>query len=280
MDKKQHFYKSLNERQKRHYVAQLAFDLGYGGIKELCEAFTIDLVTVRRGMRELETEDNLPPGRVRKAGGGRKKTTSDKQLTKVFTEVIEDHTAGKPQDDSVRWVGLKRKEIQEKLAKRDHQVSPYIVGELIKNAGLKKRSYLKALCGKEVAFRNQQFEKIAELKSAFIDNELPVLSIDVKHKEYLGNFYRDGTYYDFKHRKVNDHDFKSLAKGIVIPHGLYDIADNFGYLTLGTSKDTSQFCTDNIAYWWQQELQWKYPDANWLLLLCDGGGSNNSRRFK
>lgn len=208
-----------------------------------------------------------------------KKTTSDKQLTKVFTEVIEDHTAGKPQDDSVRWVGLKKKEIQEKLVERGHQVSPYIVGELIKNAGLKKRSYLKALCGKEVAFRNQQFEKIAELKSAFIDNELPVLSIDVKHKEYLGNFYRDGTYYDFKHRKVNDHDFKSLAKGIVIPHGLYDIADNFGYLTLGTSKDTSQFCTNNIAYWWQQELQWKYPDANWLLLLCDGGGSNNSRHY-
>ena len=95
----------------------------------------------------------------------------------------------------------------------------------------------------------------------------------------IGNFFRDGKYYDFKHRKVNDHDFLSLAKGVVIPHGIYDIADNFGYLSLGTTKDTSEFCCDNIAYWWQDSLQWKYPNANWMLILCDGGGSNNARHY-
>lgn len=147
------------------------------------------------------------------------------------------------------------------------------------NANLRKRSYLKDACAKEVPFRNEQFEKIADMKASFLDAGLPVLSIDVKHKELLGNFFRDGKYYDFKHRKVNDHDFPSLAKGIVIPHGIYDIADNFGYLNLGISKDTSKFFCDNLEGCWQDNLQWKYPDANWMLLLCDGGGSNNSRHY-
>ncbi len=208
-----------------------------------------------------------------------KKILVEPELPKIFAEVVSDYIAGKPQDDSMIWIGLKPHEIQEKLAKQNYEVSPYIVGQLIKNAGLKKRSYLKDATAKEVPFRNEQFEKIADLKTAFLEAGLPVLSMDVKHKELLGNFFRDGHYYDFKHRKVNDHDFRTLAKGMVVPHGLYDIADNFGYLSLGTSKDTSQFCCDNIAYWWQKELQWKYLNTNWLLLLCDGGGSNNSRHY-
>lgn len=158
-------------------------------------------------------------------------------------------------------------------------MSPYIVQQLLNNAGLKRRSYLKDASAKEIPFRNEQFEKIAELKTAFLDAGLPVFSIDVKHKELLGNFFRDGKYYDFKHRKVYDHDFPSLASGIVIPHGIYDIADNFGYLTLGTSKDTSEFFCDNLEAYWRSDFQWKYPRADWMLLLCDGGGSNNSRHY-
>ena len=103
--------------------------------------------------------------------------------------------------------------------------------------------------------------------------------MDVKHKEMLGNFHRNGTYYDFKHRKVNDHDFRTMANGIVVPHGLYDVGDNFGYISLGLSKDTSEFACDNIDYWWCKELQWKYPNAAWMLILCDGGGSNNARHY-
>jgi hypothetical protein len=208
-----------------------------------------------------------------------KKSSAEPDLPKVFAEVVEDYTAGKPQDDSVKWIGLKPQEIQVKLADRDFVCSLYIIGQLLANSGLKRRSYLKDACAKEVPLRNDQFEKIADLKTAFLDAGLPVLSMDVKHKELLGNFFRDGSYYDFKHRKVNDHDFRTLANGIVVPHGLYDVADNFGYLTLGTSKDTSLFCCDNIAHWWQQELQWKYPCADWMLLLCDGGGSNSSRHY-
>ena len=147
-----------------------------------------------------------------------KKILVEPELPKIFAEVVSDYIAGKPQDDSMIWIGLKPHEIQEKLAKQNYEVSPYIVGQLIKNAGLKKRSYLKDATAKEVPFRNEQFEKIADLKTAFLEAGLPVLSMDVKHKELLGNFFRDGHYYDFKHRKVNDHDFRTLAKGMVVPH--------------------------------------------------------------
>lgn len=190
-----------------------------------------------------------------------------------------DYTAGKPQDDTVKWIGLKPTEIQAKLAELNYEVSLYMVQQLLADAGLKRRSYLKDASAKEIPFRNEQFEKIADLKNFFLKAGLPVFSIDVKHKELLGNFYRDGKYYDFKHRKVNDHDFPSMSTGTVVPHGIYDIADNFGYLTLGTSKDTSEFFCDNLSAYWQSDFQWKYPDADWMLLLCDGGGSNNSRHY-
>jgi len=143
-----------------------------------------------------------------------KKILTEPNLTKVFAQVVENDIAGKPQDDTIRWIGLKPEEIQKRLASKNYIVSPYIVKQLLSNAGLRKRSYLKDASAKEVPFRNEQFEKIANLKATFIDAGLPVLSLDVKHKELIGNFFRDGTYYDFKHRKVNDHDFKTMVKGI------------------------------------------------------------------
>lgn len=108
---------------------------------------------------------------------------------------------------------------------------------------------------------------------------MPVLSIDTKSKELMGNFYRKGQYYAQRHRLVNDHDFKSHAQGVLVPHGIYDVGDNFGYMTLGLSKDTSAFVCDNIEAFWRSDIQWKYLDKDWLLLLCDGGGSNNSRHY-
>lgn len=200
-------------------------------------------------------------------------------MPKVFAEVVEDYTGGNPQQSEQKWVGLKPKELQDKLAERDYKVSYYIIHQLLANAGLSRRSYLKSLGTKSVPNRNAQFEKISELKATFIDAGMPVLSIDTKAKELLGNFYRKGHYYAQRHRLVNDHDFRNSADGVIVPHGIYDVADNKGYLTLGTSKDTSAFVCDNIAAFWQSDLQWKYFGKDWLLLLCDGGGSNNSRHY-
>ena len=275
---KKQFYKTLNERQRRLYTAELASSLGHGGIKLVSETFHIDPTTIRIGLKELKSEEDLPIGRIRKVGGGRKKKLDqDPQLPKIFAEVVEDYTAGNPQEPEERWVALKPKELQEKLLAKNYEVSFYIVHQLLSREGLTKRSYLKSASLKVVPNRNEQFEKINKLKSVFLKAGLPMLSLDTKSKEVLGNFYRKGNYYARRHRLVNDHDFKSHAKGVVVPHGIYDIVDNFGYLTLGVSKDTSAFVCDNITAFWQSDLQWKYPDADWLLLLCDGGGSNNSR---
>ena len=211
--------------------------------------------------------------------GVEKKLQTDPSLSKVFAEVVEDFTAGDPQSSTVKWVSLQPSQLQSKLQDRNYEVSFYILHQLLNEAGLRKRSYLKAASLNQVPHRNEQFEKIARLKARFLQEGLPVLSIDTKKKKLLGNFYRKGHYYDQTPRAVNDHDFKTFANGIVVPHSLYDIADKVGYLSLGTSKDTSEFVCDNLQAFWQSDLQWKYPHADWMLLLCDGGGSNHAGHY-
>lgn len=208
-----------------------------------------------------------------------KKILQSPELPKIFAQVVENYTAGSPTDEAIKWTGLRPLELRQRLKAHNYEVSDYIVHRLLDDAGLRRRSYLKAACLDKVPNRNEQFERITLLKERFLDAGLPVLSIDTKQKELLGNFHRAGQYYDKTHRKVNDHDFKSAAQGLVIPHGIYDVGDNFGYLTLGNSHDTSAFVCDNLAHFWQSDLQWKYPHAEWILLLCDGGGSNNSRHY-
>lgn len=211
--------------------------------------------------------------------GAEKKILQSPELSKIFAQVVENYTAGSPTDESVRWTGLRPLELRQRLKEHNYEVSDYIVHKLLDDAGLTRRSYLKSACLDKVPRRNEQFERIGVLKERFLDLGMPVLSIDTKQKELLGNFHRAGQYYDKAHRKVNDHDFKSAAQGLVIPHGIYDVGDNFGYLSLGNSHDTSAFVCDNLAHFWQSDLQWKYPQAEWMLLLCDGGGSNNSRHY-
>ena len=164
-----------------------------------------------------------------------------------------------------------------KLKERAYAVSFYIIHQLLKNAGLRKRKYLKGANLKSVPYRNEQFEKIHELKESFLKAGMPVISMDTKSKELIGNFYRNGHYYAQRHRLVNDHDFPSYAEAKLVPHGLYDVATNKGYLSLGTSKDTSAFACDNIEAFWNSHLSKTYAGCDSLLLLCDGGGSNNSR---
>ena len=132
---------------------------------------------------------------------------------------------------------------------------------------------------KSVAHRNEQFEKIATLKAAYQAAGNPVVSMDTKKKEYMGNFYRPGRLYTTTIVETNDHDFYSLAEGIVIPHAIYDLVQNKGYINIGTSHDTSQFVCDSLRQWWFAQGQRDYPQATSVLVLCDGGGSNNSRHY-
>lgn len=132
---------------------------------------------------------------------------------------------------------------------------------------------------KRVVHRNEQFENIAALKASYQAAGNPVVSMDTKKKEYLGNFYRSGHLYTTETIETYDHDFYSFAEGIVIPHAIYDLVHNKGYINIGTSRDTSQFVCDSLRQWWYTQGQVDYPQATAILVLCDGGGSNNSRYY-
>lgn len=165
------------------------------------------------------------------------------------------------------------------LADKGLEISRYQVVKLLHLGGYKKRNTLKKNTLKEVEGRNEQFEKIAAFRTSFADAGLPIISIDTKKKELLGNFSRNGQCYSTGERTANDHDFLSAADGQIVPHGIYDVSDNTGYITLGTSKDTSEFVCDNLQNCWLNHLQYKYPEAQTMLLLCDGGGSNASAHY-
>jgi len=165
------------------------------------------------------------------------------QLGVIFLELVKHRTAGSPQEEQVFWTHYTVKEIQDKMSEKGAQLSLYDVRNLLKFFNYKRRSLAKTEEFAQVEGRNEQFEKIAEFKDAFIKNGYPVFSLDSKKKELLGNFHRAGTSYSTISQQVYDHDFVSFAQGKVIPHGIYDLADNKGYLTLGTSKDTSTLNT-------------------------------------
>jgi hypothetical protein len=127
--------------------------------------------------------------------------------------------------------------------------------------------------------RNAQFERIAELRTLYEAKGNPVVSVDTKKKELIGNLFREGKIYTTETVEVFDHDFPSLAEGVAIPHAIYDIAHNEGYVIIGTSRDTSEFACDSIRYWWDNFGKAHYPNADSILMLMDGGGSNSSRHY-
>lgn len=192
---------------------------------------------------------------------------------------MADSTAGLPQDVSVKWTYLTPCQIAVRFLEKGVTISRYHVVQLLAARGYKTRNTLKKNTLKQIDQRNEQFEKIAHYRNEYADQGLPILSIDTKKKEMLGNFARSGKAYATSERCVNDHDFLSHSEGQIVPHGIYDILDNTGYITLGTSKDTSEFVCDNIKRCWLEYLQFKYPNATTLLLLCDGGGSNASAHY-
>lgn len=188
-------------------------------------------------------------------------------------------TAGLPQDKAVKWTYLSPRQIVDGLSEKGLTISLYHVKQMLALRGYTKRSVLKMNSLQEVEGRNEQFEKIAAYRESFSAQGLPIISIDTKKKELIGNFSRTGTAYSTGKRLGKDHDFLTAASGQIVPHGIYDVNDNTGYVTLGTSKDTSEFVCDNIYYYWTQFLQYKYTDKDTMLLLCDGGGSNASAHY-
>lgn len=179
----------------------------------------------------------------------------------------------------VKWTNLSRRQIAERMGKLGTPVSRDVVSQLLRQHGYRKRKALKKKTMGHHRDRNAQFEKIARLKRKYLKAGLPVISIDTKKKELLGDFYRDGTIETQGTIETNDHDFGSAGLGVVIPHGVYDVGKNRGFLHLNTSHDTSELACDSIAAWWEDHGRKEYPCAKEVLILCDGGGSNGATRY-
>jgi Rhodopirellula transposase DDE domain len=197
----------------------------------------------------------------------------------LFEQIIEENTAGSPMNESLRWTNLLPNDFVKSYDKMGVKVSRYIIKQLLQKKGFVKRKMSKMATIKATPNRDLQFKHIAEKKIEFAARNLPILSIDSKKKEFVGQLYRDGKSYGKEALVVFDHDFPSLSKGIIIPHGIYDVTRNEGYISIGKSKDTSEFLCDNLKYQWLNHIQQHYVGAKEMLLLMDGGGSNSCLHF-
>lgn len=202
-------------------------------------------------------------------------------MESVFLDTVREHTAGSPQHD-IRWTNLRPREIAARITAAGIRVSRTIVCKLLKKHKFVRRQSQKKKSFKQHPDRNPQFENIARLKAEYLAKGQPVISMDTKKKEMIGNFYRKGTLYTREPIQTLDHDFPSYSEGKIVPHGLYDSALNKAHMNLGTSCDTTEFACDSVEHWWKNYGKQDYPHATQLLLQCDGGGSNpsNSNLFK
>jgi hypothetical protein len=269
------FSQSLREHDRRRYAAVEAAKLGHGGIEYISQVLGIDPKTIRQGQRDLEDLPERPASRVRRPGGGRKrKIEDDPKIDADFRQVLVEHTAGSPTEESLIWTNLTNTEIVDLMQDCGSYVSVHIVDQLLDRYDYHRRKALKMVPLSRHPDRNAQFETIARLKREYLDSPEPILSIDLKARELLGNFFRSGPLRTRQTIRVFDHDFAEFAQGVVLPHGIYDLKLNRGYIHLGTSHETSEFACDSLKDWWERFGRTTYPQARSILLLCDGGGSN------
>ncbi len=274
------YSQGLSEKDRRRFAALAAIKLGQGGTRSIAQVLGCDPQTVKDGMRELKQLPDDPAGsRIRKPGGGRKKTeVKHTDVTQQVQDTLKDRTAGDPMRQDIVWTDLTPQEISQ--SRQDHGVcaGPRIVRRMLDGLGVARRQIRKVLPGGDSPHRGEQFRHLAHLIQAFLEAGNPVLSIDTKKKEYLGTLYRDGKVYCQQARKAFDHDFPRLATGVIIPHGIDDLARNQGWIPVGVSRDTTACACDSLRMFWHGDGQRLYPNATAILLLCDGGGSNSCHK--
>ena len=192
---------------------------------------------------------------------------------------MKDHTAGNPQIEGVLWTDLSIQEIRTRLEEKGIIVGKRIIKQLLFKNDYKKRKIQRRRTIKAVENRNEQFEKIAELRQEYLKSDNPIVSIDAKKRELIGPLFRAGTAYSKEEIASYDHDFPHLATGVAIPHGIFDLKKNTAHINIGTSHETSEFACDSLKKWWIEKGRIDYPVATSILMLMDGGGSNSSRRY-
>lgn len=245
-------------------------------IEYVSNLLSISENTIRKGYGELLVEDKNN-NRVRRKGAGRKSKFGDSDLMHAFDEIMEDFTAGDPCNEHIKYTNLSKGEIAEILRGMGFEVASNTVAKILKKRGFKKRKIQKRKSLKSVAGRDAQFKKIKAAKDDFATRGQPVISVDTKKKEALGDNQRDGKCYANGQLDGYDHTYPSQNIGKAVPHGIYDINRNEAYITVGKSAETADFITENIRYWWLNYGVFFYPGAIEILFLFDSGGANSYR---
>jgi transposase len=270
---------ALDERSRRLWAATEARSLGRGGIALVAQATGVSRSTITRGLREVESGESLDPSRVRRPGGGRKRIVDrDPTLLADLHGLVEPSESGDPQSP-LRWTSKSVRKLAAELIAVGHDVSYPVVGELLREAGYSLQGNRKDKEGLSHPDRNAQFEHINRRVKAHQRRRQPVISVDAKKKELVGDFknlgreWRPGGFPE----RVRVHDFKIPELGKAIPYGVYDLTRNAGWVSVGIDHDTATFAVRSIRRWWQAMGHRAYPKATSLLITADAGGSNSAR---
>ena len=272
----------LNEKQTRIVLAADAESMGRGGLSKVSKLSGISRVTLNIGIKELasaSTSDFPGNGRIRKEGGGRKKETEkNKNLAKVIEDIVNPHTMGDPMKPLL-WTSKSLRNIAEAAKNKGCNISHKLAGVILKNAGYSLQSNRKTDEGSTHIDRDAQFNFINDIAKEFLANDNPVISVDCKKKELIGNFKNEGTEWlpAGKATTVKVYDFIDKDLGKAIPYGVYDVGNNEGWVSVGISHDTASFAVATIRNWWYEMGEEKFSTSKRVLITADGGGSNSSR---
>jgi transposase len=269
----------LDEQGRRRYVAMEALSLGHGGVSAMSRISGLARSTISRGIEDIRSGRCAPEGRVRKPGAGRKrKTEQDPTLLKDLKALVDPSTRGDPMGPLL-WTTRSLRNLVKELSKLRHKVSRTVVGELLHDLGYSLQANSKTKEGSQHIDRDTQFQYINDQAVDFLKADEPVISVDTKKKELVGNFKNAGREWRRQGQPeiVNVHDFIDPKLARAVPYGVYDINNNLGWVSVGTDHDTASFAVHAIRRWWTSMGKKRHPDATRLMISADGGGSNGYR---
>lgn len=279
LEKYQMLASELNERTLRIFAAAEALSLGRGGISLVSRSLEITRDRISRGIKDIESKKRLPPDRVRRKGGGRKKLLASAPTLKADMEaLISPYTRGDP-ESPLRWTCKSVRKLADALTDKGYSVSHSTVAMLLDEMGYSLQANRKTTEGKQHPDRNAQFEYISKRVRSHQGSGQPVISVDTKKKEKVGDFKNNGQEWrpQGNPEKVRVYDFIDKELGKVAPYGVYDLTKNDGWVSVGIDHDTAAFAVATIGRWWREMGSPIYAKASELLITADSGGSNRSR---
>jgi len=271
----------LNEKQRRLFLASEAISFGYGGIAEVMKCSGVSFNTIKRGINEIKSGVKFNSGdRIRRVGGGPNYVEEKyPDIKERIRKIVDGSTYGNP-EQLLSYTTVSLRKIECELKTQGINVSYETVSKLLNSMGYSKQANQKMQqVGDPHPDRNAQFEHINNTAKKYLDTGDPVISVDTKKKENIGNFKNNGQEYrpNKLPRKVLDHDFPLKELGKISPYGVYNLNNNIGFVNVGTSHDTSEFAVESISRWWETVGKHTFPDKKRIYINCDSGGSNGYR---